>query len=104
MQERRDGNAVKLADDIRRNLSEVNWNYAVVERLNPKDLSTTLVPFNLGKAVLEGDETQNLLLQPGDVVTIFSLEDLQVPIAKQTKYVRLEGEFEFPALDLKVPT
>ena len=93
VQERRNGNAAKLADDIRRNLSEVNWNYAVVERLNPKDLSTTLVPFNLGRAVLEGDPTQNLLLQPGDVVTIFSLEDIQVPTARQTKYVRLEGEF-----------
>ena len=83
----------RLADEIRRNLSEVNWNYAVIERINPKDLSTTLVPFNLGGAVLEEDPAQNLLLQPGDVVTIFSIDDIQVPVAKQTKYVRLEGEF-----------
>jgi protein involved in polysaccharide export with SLBB domain len=83
----------KLADEIKRNLSEVNWNYAVIERTNPKDMGTTLVPFNLGKAILEGDPAQNLLLQPGDVVTIFSVDDIQVPIAKQTKYVRLEGEF-----------
>lgn len=88
----------KLADEIKRNLSEVNWNYAVIERINPKDLSTTLVPFNLGKAILEGDPTQNLLLQPGDVVTIFSVDDIQVPIAKQTKYVRLEGEFKNPGI------
>lgn len=81
------------ADAIKRNLSEVNWDYAVIERMNPKDLATTLVPFNLGKAILEGDPAQNLLLQPGDVVTIFSVDDIQVPIAKQTKYVRLEGEF-----------
>jgi polysaccharide biosynthesis/export protein len=88
----------KPADEIKRNLDEVNWDYAVIERINPKDLSTTLVPFNLGKAILEGDPAQNLLLQPGDVVTIFSVDDLQVPIAKQTKYVRLEGEFTNPGI------
>ncbi len=88
----------KLSDEIKRNLNEVNWGYAVIERINPKDLSTTLVPFNLGKAILENDPTQNLLLQPGDVVTIFSVDDIQVPIAKQTKYVRLEGEFVNPGI------
>ena len=87
----------KLADEIKRNLNEVNWNYAVIERMNPKDLSTTLVPFNLGKAILDSDPAQNLLLQPGDVVTIFSVDDIQVPIAKQTKYVRLEGSSPTPA-------
>jgi protein involved in polysaccharide export with SLBB domain len=86
------------ADTIRRNLSEVNWNYAVIERIDPRDLATTLVPFNLGKAVLEGDPAQNLLLQPGDVVTIFSVDDIQVPVAAQTKYVRLEGEFVNPGI------
>jgi len=84
---------VKLVDEIKRNLDEVNWNYAVIERMNSRDLSTTLVPFNLGKAILEDDPAQNVLLQPGDVVTIFSVDDIQTPIAKQTKYVRLEGEF-----------
>ncbi len=88
----------KLADEIRRDLSEVNWDYAVIERINPNNLSTTLVPFNLGKAILEGDPAQNLLLQPGDMVTIFSVDDIQVPIARQTKYVRLEGEFASPGI------
>ena len=88
----------KNSDEIKRNLDEVNWDYAVIERMNPKDLATTLVPFNLGKAILDGDPAQNLLLQPGDVVTIFSVDDIQVPIAKQTKYVRLEGEFVHPGI------
>ena len=90
--------APKRSDEIKRNLDEVNWGYAVIQRMNPKDLSTTLVPFNLGKAILENDPTQNLLLQPGDVVTIFSVDDIQPPIAKQTKYVRLEGEFANPGI------
>ena len=33
------------------------------------------------------------MLQPGDVITIFSQNDMQVPAAQQTKIVRLEGEF-----------
>ncbi len=88
----------KLADEIKRNLNEVNWGYAVIERLNPKDLTTTLVPFNLGNAILEGDPAHNIPLQPGDVVTIFSIDDIQIPVAKQTKYVRLEGEFKNPGI------
>ena len=89
---------IKLSDEIKRNLSDVNWDYALVERMNPKDLTTALVPFNLGRAILENDLAQDLLLQPGDVVTIFSVDDIQVPIAKQTKYVRLEGEFANPGI------
>lgn len=82
----------KLRADIKRTLAEVNWDYAVVERLNLNDLTTMLVPFNLGKAILEGDPQNNLLLQPGDVITIFSKDDIQVPVAKQTLFVKLEGE------------
>jgi protein involved in polysaccharide export with SLBB domain len=60
--------------------------------MNPSDLSTELVPFNLGKAIT-GAQDQNVRLQPGDVITIFSQNDMQVPAAQQTKFVRLEGEF-----------
>lgn len=72
---------------------EVNWNYAVVERLDPGNLRTHLVPFNLGKVLVDGDENENLALEPGDIVTIYSTKDVQVPQALQTRYVRLEGEF-----------
>jgi protein involved in polysaccharide export with SLBB domain len=51
-----------------------------------------LIPFNLGKAILEGDPQHNLLLQPGDVITVFSKDDIRVPVAKQSVFVRLEGE------------
>lgn len=83
----------RLVNQIRTSPDEVNWNYAVIERIRPDDLGTTLLPFNLGKAVLENDPQQNLALQPGDVVTVFSKGDLQVPASKQTKFIRLEGEF-----------
>jgi protein involved in polysaccharide export with SLBB domain len=83
---------VPLISQIRP-VKEINWEYAVVERVKPDDLTTTLIPFNLGKVVLEDDPQQNLELRPGDIVTVFSKEDLQVPASKQTKFVRLEGEF-----------
>ncbi|MFZ0630766.1 MAG: SLBB domain-containing protein [Acidobacteriaceae bacterium] len=73
---------------------EIDWDYAVIERMDPKTLKTTLIPFDLGRLVLQHDESQNLPLLPGDVVSIFSQDDVQVPIAQQTKFVRLEGEFE----------
>lgn len=72
---------------------DVDWSYAVIERLNPQTLKTTLIPFDLGELVMDHDPSQNLLLEPGDVVTIFSQADIHVPQAQQTKFVRLEGEF-----------
>jgi protein involved in polysaccharide export with SLBB domain len=72
---------------------DIHWSYAVVERVDSKTLATRLLPFDLGAAVLGGDENANLALEPGDVITIFSDADIRVPRAQQTKYVRLEGEF-----------
>jgi len=85
--------AAELRNQIARDAPEINWDYAVIQRLNPLDLTTRLVPFNLGKLVREGDEQNNLALEPGDVITIFSQSDLAVPLEKQSKFVRLEGEF-----------
>jgi protein involved in polysaccharide export with SLBB domain len=83
----------ELKNQVKRSAAEINWEYAVIQRMNPEDLTTHLLPFNLGKAI-SGDVTQNLVLQPGDVITIFSQSDMQVPIGQQSKFVRLEGEFE----------
>lgn len=81
-----------LRNQIKRSAAEINWEYAVIQRLDPNTLTSHLVPFNLGKAI-EGDPAQNQELQAGDIITIFSQADLQVPIAQQSKFVRLEGEF-----------
>lgn len=72
---------------------DIDWDYAVIERLDPENLKTELVPFDLGKLVLRHDATQDLELQAGDVISIFSAADIGVPVAEQTKLVRLEGEF-----------
>lgn len=80
-------------NEVRRTSPDINWDYAVVQRMDPQDLSTRLIPFNLGKVVLENDNANNVPLRPGDIVTVFSQSDLRVPEVNQTKFVRLNGEF-----------
>ena len=82
----------EFRNEVKRSLTEVNWDYAAIERFNPGDLTTKLIPFNLGKAILKTDPEHNLALQSGDVITIFSKSDIAQPLEKQSKYVRLEGE------------
>ena len=73
---------------------EIDWSYAVIQRLDPSTLKSSLVPFNLQRLLQDHDSTQNFELQPGDIVTILSQADVHVPQDEQTKFVRLEGEFK----------
>lgn len=81
-----------IRNEILRTAPSIDWSYAVIERTNPHTLETSLVPFSLGQAVLNHNSSQNLELEPGDIVTVFSTADIHVPQAQQVKYVRLEGE------------
>ena len=88
------GNLPRPALTVALPVPEIDWSYAVIERMDPQTLTTSLVPFNPGQLVLDHDAAQNLALEPGDVVTIFSQADIKVPQAQRTKFVRLEGEFK----------
>jgi polysaccharide export outer membrane protein len=83
-----------VTNRVDKRVPDIDWDYAVVERLNTNDLVTSLKTFNLGRALLEKDEKDNLELEPGDIVTIFSQADIHVPQTHQTAFVRLEGEFQ----------
>lgn len=83
----------RAKNDVVLSAPDIDWSYAVIERQDAKTLTTSLIPFNLGKIVLDGDGSQDVELLPGDVVTIFSKADIRVPSTQQTRYVRLEGEF-----------
>jgi protein involved in polysaccharide export with SLBB domain len=78
---------------VKLSVPEIDWSYAVIERMDPATLKTTLIPFDLGKLVLQHDGSQDMELQAGDLVSVFSQADIHVPIAEQTTLVRLEGEF-----------
>lgn len=87
-----------VRNDVKRSAPDINWDYAVIQRLNPDTLTTRLLPFNLEKAIVAHEEDSNLHLQPGDVITVFSHADLRVPLSKQSKFIRLEGEFVAPGV------
>ncbi len=90
-------------NDVILSAPDIDWSYAVIERLSTENLKTSLIPFNLGKLVLDRDGSQDLELQPNDVVTIFSTADIRVPSTQQTRYVRLEGEFVAPGVYSVLP-
>jgi polysaccharide export outer membrane protein len=85
-----DTNVVK--NEVKRMSAEINWDYAVIERMDQQGLTSHLLPFNLAKAIT-GDENNNLVLQRNDILTIFSQADIEVPVDRQSKFVYLEGEF-----------
>lgn len=95
---RREQESTRLINQIRPSPKEINWEYAVIERVRTEDLTTSLVPFHLGRAVLESDPRHNIPLQAGDIITVFSKEDIQVPTGKQSRFIRLEGEFLAPGV------
>lgn len=78
--------------DVSLPVPEIDWSYAVIERMDPVTLQTKLIPFDLGQLVLQHDASQDLTLEPHDVITIFSQADIRVPQSQQTKLIRIEGE------------
>jgi protein involved in polysaccharide export with SLBB domain len=91
-------NAGGIAARIGGLIDEINWDYAVVERVNRSDLTVQLIPFNLGNVFSNPSGADNLQLQPGDTVTIFSQNDVAVPMAKRQIFVRVEGEVKVPGV------
>ncbi len=79
---------VMVPDDL---LPETFYDYALIKRLKPPSLEAELIPFNLGKLLLQEDATQNLELMPQDNVFIFSRW-----MFRDMPYVRVEGEVRKP--------
>ncbi|WP_245714284.1 polysaccharide biosynthesis/export family protein [Janthinobacterium psychrotolerans] len=90
--------AGNIASRIGGLIDEINWDYAVVERINRSDLTVSLIPFNLGKVFSDPSSPDNVQLQPGDTVTIFSQQDVAVPMDKRRIFVRVEGEVKVPGV------
>jgi protein involved in polysaccharide export with SLBB domain len=90
--------AQNLTADLRHYAPEINWDYAVIQRVNPTDLSSKLIWMSPRKAILEHDEASNLELQAGDIVTIFSQRDISLPQDDRSRYVVVEGEVKRPGV------
>jgi protein involved in polysaccharide export with SLBB domain len=90
--------ADNIASRIGGLIDEINWDYAVVERINRADLSVKLIPFNLGNIFSNPNSADNVQLQSGDTVTIFSQQDVAVPMDQRRVFVRVEGEVKVPGV------
>ena len=94
--ERDENKKIEVVEETITNLlNQINWEYAVVERLDRAELRTRLIPFNLRQAMAK-DPSQNLELLPGDVVTIFSANDADIPQTRKTSLIKVTGEVKAP--------
>lgn len=87
-----------IVNTIGQNSAEINWEYALIERLDEHDLSTLLIPFRLAAAIESPASADNQLLKPGDVVSIFSRADIELPMDKHSTFVRIGGEVNAPGI------
>ena len=87
-----------MMEDLARTNGEINWDYAAIERLDARDLSTRLIAFNLGSAIDNPGSSADCPLEVGDVITIFSRRDLALPLDKHATFVRLGGEVNAPGV------
>jgi protein involved in polysaccharide export with SLBB domain len=90
--------AKNLTAELRHYAPEINWDYAIIQRVNQTDLSSKLIWMSPRKSILEHDEASNLELQPGDIVTIFSQRDISLPQDERSRYVVIEGEVKRPGV------
>ncbi len=77
---------------------EVNWERALIERVNRETLQPEIIGFNLRAALIEKNPLENRKLQPGDVITILQRKDLPGPQSASTRLVRLKGEVNRPGV------
>ena len=87
-----------LADRIGKLNEEINLDYAVIERYSRDTLEVTLLPFHLGRVITTPKGKDDIALQPGDVISVFSYKDIQVPISRRQIFVRIEGEVNSPGV------
>jgi len=57
-----------------------------------------LIPFRLASAIDDHRSKENQVLRQGDIVTIFSRADLELPMEKHAAFVRVGGEVNAPGV------
>lgn len=77
--------------------ANINWNYALIVRVDPDNYDTKIIPFNLKKAIA-GDLNNNIKLMPGDIVNVLSAKDVRTSISSSPIYVFIDGEVNSPGV------
>jgi hypothetical protein len=88
----------RLIERVGQLSEQVNLDYAVVERFSRETLQYTLLPFNLGWVLAAPKSQDDLVLEAGDVITVFSNKDIQIPTSRYKAFVRVEGEVNKPGV------
>lgn len=77
--------------------ADINWNYALIVRIDPETYASHIIPFNLKKAIA-GDPASNLPLEPGDIINVLSAKDVRTQTAGGSIYVFVDGEVPSPGV------
>lgn len=87
-----------LVEKIGQLREQINLDYAVIERFSRQSLQVSVIPFDLGQILKAPKSSDDIYLEPGDVITVFSNKDIQMPISRVKSFVRIEGEVNKPGV------
>jgi len=77
---------------------QFNLESVMIERTSPTSLTPEIIMVNLNTAWANKNSDQNITLQPGDVISVYSQKDIQVPTERQSQIVRIQGEVNSPGI------
>jgi protein involved in polysaccharide export with SLBB domain len=83
--------------------NDINWDYAQIIRRVPETLETKAITFNLRQAVLEQNPAQNIAIEPGDQITLYTTNQLALPLNRRIQLVTLAGEIAVPGVYQTLP-
>ena len=79
-------------------LDQINFESVTIERIEVGTLKSQLINFNLERAIANPQSSDNIQLLPGDSITIFNQKDVLVPLERQMRIVRIQGEVHSPGI------
>jgi protein involved in polysaccharide export with SLBB domain len=79
-------------------LDQINFESVTIERIETGTLKSQLISFNLERAIANPNSSDNIQLFPGDTITIFNQKDVLVPVERQMRVVRVQGEVNAPGI------
>jgi protein involved in polysaccharide export with SLBB domain len=77
---------------------QFNLENVMIERTLSKSLDPQIISINLNTAWADKNSDQNITLMPGDIISVYSQKDIQVPIERQSQIVRIQGEVNSPGI------
>lgn len=81
---------------------ETDYSYALIKRYRPENMEAQLIPFDLGKLLIQREMDQNLALQPLDEIYVFPksmFEDKQTALVEGQ--VRKPGQYGIDDMHVK---